>query len=783
MRGVQHFRLALVWLALTAFLTAAEPHPGYQLIEQNCLGCHGEAQMSGLDMRTRDSALNGGGRGPAIVPGNAGESLLMRTVRRVGDLQMPPGKEALNVEAIATLAKWIDDGAPWPEGSASTSAGTGWWSFKKPEKPSVPSVAHAARAANPIDAFVFAKIEEHKLQVGELADRRTLIRRVYFDLHGLPPSPAEIEAFVNDSASDAYEKLIERLLDSPRYGERWGRHWLDVVRYADTAGFETDALLANAWRYRDYVIDSFQRDKPYDEFVQEQIAADEIWPDNLDLGGTYGLPEDKKASLQKHIGTGLYSLGAFPVEITFYGDQYRSEWAAEAVDLTGSAFLGLSVGCARCHDHKFDPVSQKDYYSLTAFFAGSEEREVPIVDRMTIYEYTRHETLVWAADEIAAKIRRLDAAAQERPEGQRTLTSAERDRRATLLEQLGRAYLKTPRPVDKANLLVHTEDVPATYVLNRGDWQNKGAEVAPAFPASLHDGKPLNEPTNGLFIPQRRKALAEWMTSPDNPLFARVMVNRVWQWHFGEGLVTTPNDFGRQGARPSNPELLDWLATEFIDRSFSVKALHRLILTSDAYRRSSKPIEANAAIDPENRYLSRMNRQRLDAESVRDAMLAAAGSLNLKAGGRPVIVPLTDEEMLGMRSADEWPVAGDPAEHNRRSVYLFVKRSFQLPMLEIFDAPEPTLSCSRRDESTVAPQALALMNSSMSMEQAATFAQSLRQDHGQDRNAWITSAWQRTLGRAPRQDERAQAMEFIDAQNLERLCLLLFNLNEFIYVD
>jgi cytochrome c553 len=778
-RGVWIYSLVLASFALPAFLAAAESHPGFELIQQNCLACHGDAQMSGLDLRTRSGALNGGSRGPAIVPGNAGESLLMTSVRRVGDLKMPPGKAGLSEEDVAALAKWIDEGAPWPEGATAESAENLWWSFRKPEKPAVPEVQHGSRVANPIDAFVFAKLEEHKLQPTELADRRTLARRVYFDMLGLPPSPEEIDAFVNDPAPDAYGKLVDKLLDSPRYGERWGRHWLDVVRYADTAGFETDALLANAWRYRDYVIDSFQNDKPYDVFVQEQIAADEIWPDNLDLNGTYGLPDDKKASLNKRIGTSLYSLGAFPVEITFYGDYYRSEWAAEAVDMTGSAFLGLTVGCARCHDHKFDPIKQKDYYSLTAFFSGSEEREVPIVDRMTIYEYTRHETLWVAAEQLAAKIRRID----ERASGeQRELTPAERDERTTLLAELGKAYMRAPKPVDKANLLVHTENVPPTYVLNRGDWQNKGPEVKPSFPAALHDGKPIVEPKDH-FIPQRRKALAEWMTSKDNPLFARVMVNRLWQWHFGEGIVATPNDFGRQGALPSDPELLDWLATEFVDNGYSVKQMHRLILTSDTYRRSSKAVEANDRIDPENRYLWRMNRKRLEAEAVRDAMLSVSGEINLKAGGPPVTIPLSDEEMLGMRSAAEWPVNSDPADYNRRSVYLFVKRSFQLPMLQIFDAPEPTLSCSRRDESTVAPQALALMNSSATMEQATAFAASLREDHGDDSASLVNAAWLRALGRAPDDAERSQAVAFLDGQGLDRLCLLLFNLNEFIYVD
>jgi len=328
----------------------------------------------------RDTILKGGKRGPAIVPGKPDESLLYRAVMRQGDLQMPPGKQALASGDVARLRSWIEAGAPWASTAPTTESS--WWAFRKLRRDPAPAVKDTSWVRNPIDAFILAKLDEKHLRPVAAADRRALIRRAYFDLHGLPPAPDDVERFINDPAPDAYEKLIDRLLVSPRYGERWGRHWLDVVRYADTGGFETDVYFMNAWRYRDYVIHSFNDDKPYDQFVQEQIAADELWPDNLDLDGSYDLPRQKQINLAKRIGTGLYTIGALAAEYTFFGDQFRAEWQADAVDTTGSAFLGLTLGCARCHDHKFDPVSQQDYYRMAAIFAGSEDREIPIVSQM-----------------------------------------------------------------------------------------------------------------------------------------------------------------------------------------------------------------------------------------------------------------------------------------------------------------------------------------------------------------------------------------------------------------
>jgi hypothetical protein len=360
------------------------------IIESKCLTCHGDARMSDFDLCSRETILKGGKRGSAIVPGNAEGSRLYQAVRRQGELKMPPGKTPLTESEVAALRDWINAGAKLESIPTATAAKPSWWAFRKPVRPPVPAVKETARVRNPIDAFILSKAEEHGLHFAPEADRRTLVRRAYFDLHGLPPTPEQVDEFVNDKSTDAYEKLIDRLLASPRYGERWGRHWLDLVRYADTAGFETDHFYITAWRYRDWVIKSFNDDKPYNTFVQEQIAADELWSTNMDLEGTSKLPKEKEENVNRRIGTSLFTLGSFPIEYTYYGDQFRAEWQADAVDTVGAAFLGLTVGCARCHDHKFDPISQRDYYRMTALFAGSVEREIPLVSLFDVQTASRN---------------------------------------------------------------------------------------------------------------------------------------------------------------------------------------------------------------------------------------------------------------------------------------------------------------------------------------------------------------------------------------------------------
>ena len=801
----------------------AQPNPLEQsartLLAEKCLVCHGEARMSGLDVRALETLLQGGSRGAAIVPGNAEESLLYRAVRRDGDLQMPPGRESLDAAEVTLLRDWINAGARWDASAgSSTAAAPSWWSFKKPERPAAPRVNNADRVRNPIDAFVLAKLEQNELQPAPPADRRTLIRRAFFDLHGLPPTPQQLEDFVADESPDAYEKLIDGLLASPRYGERWGRYWLDLVRYADTSGFETDHFYVNAWRYRDYVIESFNNDKPYDTFIKEQIAADEIWGTNMDLEGTMRLPEEKEINVKRRIGTSLFTLGAFPIEYTYYGDQYRAEWAGDAVDTVGAAFLGLTVACARCHDHKFDPISQREYYSMTALFFGSEEREIPLVSLFDVQTNSRNFPLLNQAQILKQMARRggRPRGGQEGEEGgavnkqqdagkptqdpqQQAKTAPDNDEddenggesnrggpgpeRAAMLQKLGEAYLRAPERYPTANVLAHEEIVPDAHILIKGEFKNKGEKVEPGVLSALNPAPPINEPEDVLFVPRRRKALALWLASPDQPLVSRVMVNRIWQGHFGQGIVRTPNDFGRQGEPPTHPELLDWLAVEFMERGWSMKQMHRLIMLSNTYQQSSVADKDNLEKDPDNHLFGRMSRKRLDADALRDSILSVAGVLNLKMGGVGVIPPLTREEILAARMPQLWPANPDPAEHRRRSIYLQMKRSLTLPMLQIFDAPDTATSCSRRETSTVAPQALALMNSEFTSEQAKHFADRIREQAADDPQAAIEAGWKIAFGRPPTPDQRQTVLDYLQRNSLERLCLLLFNTNEFLYVD
>ncbi len=812
------------------------------VFEKRCLNCHGQAQTSGLDLRQIDAIAKGGKRGPAIVPGKAAESLLYRAAAGlVPELPMPPGKP-LPASEIAAIRAWIDEGAKWENQAANAQNDPGWWAFRKAVRRQPPSM-QGARASNPVDSFIQSKLHEKGLKPARAADKRMLIRRAYFDLHGLPPASEDVAAFVKDPSPGAYEKLIDRLLASPRYGERWGRHWLDVVRYADTGGFETDMYYANAWRYRDYVVKSFNGDKPYNRFVQEQIAGDELWPDNLDLAGGYDISEEKLEHLEARIGTAMYTIGPTYHEAALNGEQLRHEWLTDAVDTTGEAFLGLTLGCARCHDHKFDPISQRDYHRMMAIFAGSEEREIPVVSKMDVFGFKSGYPRVLMVDEYKAAIQKLDKSVEKRAIDEikatfsreiveaydmevksrtprqsemaqlieQALTEAglrenasgkiyaprftpeEKEQRDRLIMELGKAALQTRFHMQTATVIGHADVIPEIRMTVRGDFHGTGDKAGPGFPKALGGANDIEEPAGRPFVPQRRKALALWLTEQDHPLTARVMVNRLWAWHFGKGIVGTPGDFGRQGELPAHPELLDWLASEFVAQGWSVKRMHRLIMLSDAYRMSSEFDENNARIDPGNRYVWRMNRQRLDAEQLRDTVLAVAGTLNLKAGGKPVIPPLTDEERSGLWAEAQWPVALDASEHNRRSVYLYVKRSFPFPMFSTFDAPESSQSCSRRDATTVAPQALALFNSRHMLAQAGEFSKRVLKaaENSGDQEVWVERAWQMALARSPDASEKEQAIRMLKANAkpgdpksaLPQLCLVLFNMNEFLYVE
>ena len=822
--GMKSFGRLAVLGALACAAYGADSGAVLGVLERRCAACHGPGGMSGLNVTTREGLLAGGKRGPSVVPGDAEASLLVQVVDGTHELKMPMGREALPAEEVEALREWVRAGAPWGEKIDGE-----WWSFRSPVKAAPPD-----EQKNPVDAFIDATLEAKGLEPLPRADRRTLIRRAYFDLHGLPPSPDAVDAFVQDQSSNAWPKLIDELLASPRYGERWGRHWLDVVRYADTGGFETDIYFPNAWRYRDYTIESFNQDKPYDRFVREQIAGDELWPDDLEARGGYDIPEEKLEHLESRIGTGMYTIGPVYHEAALDGRQLRYEWLTDVVDTTGLAFLGMTVGCARCHDHKFDPVSQRDYHRMMAIFAGSEPREEPVVHQMNQLGFYSGYPKLLRVEELKSAVKRIDSGARRRlvksvearfsdevvsayrkPKAERSdverelaaqlegaLTEAglkenasgkevdfsytpqEREERERLIRELGEAALKARFTMDTATVLGRAAVDYPVRMTSRGDFRATGEVVQPGLPRALGQG---NVPPGEGAVLGRRSALAEWLTSPDHPLTARVMVNRIWQGHFGRGLVATPNDFGKQGDPPTHPELLDWLAVEFRENGWKLKRLHRLIMTSDAYQRASGPHEGNAATDAGNRYVWRMNRRRLEAEAMRDSVLAVSGSLNLKMGGRPVVPPLSSDEMQGMWSLDQWPVALDPREHDRRSVYLYVKRSFPMPMLTTFDAPDSSQSCSRRDVTTVAPQALAMLNSDFMTEQARRLGERLREE-GEGPEQWIANAWRLTLGRVPRPDEVAAARRLFENRDnpeaaLPQLGLLVLNMNEFLYVD
>jgi hypothetical protein len=579
-------------------------------------------------------------------------------------------------------------------------AGPDWWSLQPVKRLRPPAVKDTARARNPIDAFILAKLQAAGLRPAPEANRSTLIRRATLDLTGLPPTPAEIDAFVNDPAPDAYERLIDRLLASPRYGERWGRHWLDVVRFGESQGFERDKPRDHAWPYRDYVIQSLNADKPYDRFIREQIAGDVLAP----------------VTAEGIVATGFLVCGPWDeVGQTQQGAvsrrRVREEELEDMIAAVGQTFLGLTLNCARCHAHKFDPIPQRDYYRVKAALEG-----------------------VRPAD------RRL-------PGG-------------------GTAYAVNPAKPE------------ATFVLRRGDVENPGEEVSAgalsAVKALKADFGLAADAPEG----ERRRKLADWLASADNPLTARVMVNRLWQHHFGRGLVASPSDFGFSGDRPSHPELLDWLADEFVRCGWSVKHLHRLIMLSATYRQSARPNPEAAAVDADNRLLWRFAPRRLEAEAVRDAMLCVSGQLNPKMGGpsyRPFTVKVFNSTFYDL--LDE-----ATPEMQRRTVYRMSVNSAKNPLLDTLDCPDPSVKAPRRAVTTTPLQALGLMNSSFVLRQARHFAGRVEKEAGDDPAARVALAYRLALGRSPTAAEKERAVGHVREHGVESLCWVLLNASEFLYV-
>ena len=641
-------------------------------------------------------------------------------------------------------------------GERYTAAERRHWAFQPRAHPAIPSFSSRAERAwvqNPIDAFILARLSKEGLQPAASASRQTLIRRVYFDLTGLPPSPGDVQRFVNDRSPDAWPRLVDGLLDSPAYAERWAQHWLDVVRFAESDGFEYDTHRSDAWRYRDYVIRSIREDKPYDQFLREQLAGDEIDPKNQEM----------------LVAAGFHRLGPLRKNAGNQDAAYnRNEILVEMTNAIGSAMLGMTLGCARCHDHKFDPIRQKDYYRMQAFFATTCQKDIPLSSAERQAEWkTQTAAVEMEVKSLRAKLKQT--------------TGAER---ADLEKQIGDTEAKMPPPLPALQTVEEnpTQFIPV-HVLARGDSAQPGDPVG-MRPLGVLLGD--DAPEWGDRVDTPRMALAKWIADPSNPLTARVMVNRIWQNHFGTGIVATANDFGRMGSRPSHPELLDWLANQFVESGFRMKPLHRLILLSRTYQQdylAEMPPQSKEK-DPENKLLWRFPRQRLSSGEIRDALLAVSGRLNRQEGGPSVIVPIEPELVKLIYNASQWRVNPDPNQFDRRSIYLFHKRNLRLPLLEVFDSPDMLLSCARREQSTHAPQALELLNGDFSNSMARSFAERVVREAGPRPDKQIESVFQLALGRAPTAPEKKAALRYLEDDGpLSEFALAVFLTNDFLYVN
>jgi len=718
------------------------------LLSQRCFECHSHDKKikGGLALDSRSGWEKGGDTGPAIVPGKPDESLLIKAISHLDkDLAMPP-KKKLSDEEIAILTEWVKMGAPDPRemvakiGGMTPAEAKAWWAFQP-----LPTPTAAPATSAQIDGFIAARLGKAGLTPTPRADKRTLLRRVTFDLIGLPPTPEEVAAFLADDSPDAFARVVERLLASPRYGEHWARHWLDVVRYTDsldTRGFGTNSDVAEAWRYRDWVTGSFNRDLPYDQFIQQQVAGD-LLPQQP------GAPFDP----DKIIATGMYALGNWG-----NGDSDKEKTHTDIVDdqidVTGRAFLGLTLACARCHDHKFDPITTADYYGMAGIFFSSH-----ILDQFaakTAGETVMRIPILSPAEEERRKAtaRRIGEIAKELTEDPTDIAALESERTHLLavLKQLPTCHGLQEGGIPKTTY----EGFHDARIHVRGRYDRLGETIPRRMPAILagENQPPIREGSG-------RLELARWLSSPQNPLTARVMVNRIWQHHFGEGLARTPNNFGRLGTAPTHPELLDWLAAEFIRSGWSIKAMHRLIVNSATYQQADT--SANAGSDPDNLLFSRQNRRRLEAESLRDAMLFASGSLDLKDGG---------------------PSVRDLAAP-RRTLYVTTIRADRATYQMLFDAADPTAIVEKRVESTVAPQALWLLNHPLVLAQARALAARARNTASadSDRVRWL---YETLYSRPPAPQELAlgeRAVSAGDDTAWEAYCQVLLCANEFIYLD
>lgn len=728
------------------------------ILKSNCDACHNPVnRSSGLSLDSRENLLKGGKRGPAAQPGVPSDSLLIRAVEQTGDLKMPLGRPRLTDQDIATLRQWIDQKLPW---SVTKNDGKprNWdhWAFQPPKHPAAPAVRNTAWVRNPIDNFIVAKLEQEKMQPSPEADRATLLRRVSLDVTGLPPTPQEIAAFLADQSPKAYEKVVDRLLASPHYGERWGRHWLDAARYADSDGYSIDAPRP-IWKYRDWVINALNRDMPFTQFTIEQIAGDL-------------LPNPTTDQL---IATGFHRNTTSNFEGGIDFEQYRNEAVADRTSTTGAVFLGLTIGCARCHDHKYDPISQKEFYQVFAYYNSTDEittqaeREDfyrPYLDLPTQQETADAKSYWDQATKLSRQVVDYIEALVKKPQepGAPPLYKDEE-----LQKRVGelRAFMK-PLGIDGSpeyhwrkpwvtrTLIMRELPKPRdTYVQIGGDFLRHGDRVFPGVPAVLS-----SKPISG-----SRLDLAKWLVDPSNPLTARVTVNRMWQEYFGKGIVETQDDFGVVGARPTHPEVLDWLATEFIARGWSQKAIHRLIVTSATYRQSAKDRPEVDEVDPYNKLLAHQSRMRLDAEIIRDSALVASGLLTDIIGGPSVYPPIPPNAMSGTQVKRPWPTETGPNRY-RRGIYTFYFRASPAPSLALFDAPDGTTSCTRRIRSNSPLQALTLLNDDAFMEFAEALAKRTVREGGSTDQSRLNYAFILALGRKPLDQESTRMAKFLAQQ-------------------
>ena len=733
-------------------------------LKANCGGCHTSAKKtSGFSVEATGELFAGGKKFGAkvVLPGKPTESVIVQYLRGKLQPRMPLGGAAVSEKQIKLVENWIAQGA-------KIDAPVLGYPYLKPTLPKLPTVKNAAWVKNPIDQFALAKMEASNLTPSPPASKVALLRRVYADLIGLPPTPNETTAFLLDKSPEAYSKVVDRLLNDLRYGERWARHWLDLVRFSETHGFENDGVRPRMWRYRDYVIHALNSDKPYDRFLKEQLAGDELYPDNADA----------------LIATGYLRLSVWD-ELSTDHDQRWQDTLNDVTDVTTSAMLGLTVGCARCHDHKYDKITQADYYRFQGFFST-----IQWTDRKLPGETNDSESMKKQVKEADTKISEL--------RGQ--LASAEKkEDRDKLNEEINRTEEGVAKFRPLASIVTDKQkDAVREHLLIRGDLHTPGEEVKPGFVASLCGG---NE-TAAAFTPNEttkttglRSSLANWIASPENPMTARVIVNRLWQHHFGRGIVGTPSDFGINGEAATHKELLDWLTLKFVKDGWSLKKMHRLMLLSNLYQQFTQTNPKGEKLDSQNLLLWRMNRLRLEGEPLRDSILALSGRLNPEMGG-PSIYPQVSSEVLSTGSTHKW---GNSSEEQgrRRTIYVFQRRSLLLPIVEVFDGADLVNTCSRRNNTTIAPQALALFNSEFTREESRHIAERVVREAGADTATLIDRAYRLILSRPSTAKQKLLTQEFLTKQTglytkrgkeasllaFTDLCHVLINSNEFLYLD